>query len=136
MARDRSLDEFLGGGSDDAAETDAEDDDPTDPERGTEDDPTDPDPDVDEAGTAEPGAEPGSSGTERESEPNPVAGSDWSEGGDADGDPAATAAGDAEPAAVTYRWEPDGVPCAACGATVDRLWSGEAGQVCADCKEW
>lgn len=41
-----------------------------------------------------------------------------------------------EPAVTTYQWDPDGLDCAACGATVERRWRGEAGPVCADCKEW
>ncbi|WP_313686147.1 DUF7573 domain-containing protein [Halobellus marinus] len=43
---------------------------------------------------------------------------------------------DVEPATATYRWEPDGIECSACGTTVNRLWTGESGQVCAECKEW
>lgn len=43
---------------------------------------------------------------------------------------------DVEPATATYRWEPDGIECSACGTTVNRLWTGESGLVCAECKEW
>ena len=43
-----------------------------------------------------------------------------------------------EPAAVTptYRWDPDGGPCAACGGVAAERWQDEAGFVCADCKDW
>ena len=57
------------------------------------------------------------------------------DGSDTATDPAADE-DDVQPAAVTYRWDPDGVPCSECGSTADRLWSGESGQVCAACKEW
>lgn len=45
-----------------------------------------------------------------------------------------------EPAVATYRWDPDGVECAACGESVERLWTadadGERTFVCESCKEW
>lgn len=41
-----------------------------------------------------------------------------------------------EPAVGTYRWDPDGVACAACGETVERLWSDDGERVCEACKEW
>lgn len=66
------------------------------------------------------------------SDPDADVGGDANDDAGAEGtDPVDTPA-DVEPAAVTYRWDPDGVGCTECGATVDRLWSG----VCADCKEW
>lgn len=46
-------------------------------------------------------------------------------------DPAAV-----KPADVTYSWESEGGTCAACGEAVERRWTGDAGLVCADCKEW
>lgn len=127
MDRDRSLDEFVGGQSDGSADSDDSadgDDGPADPDihndvaddpvdSNADDDPVDPDGDVD---------------------------SDLADRApDTDGSGAAVSGGDeddVEPAAVTYRWDPDGVPCSECGSTVDRLWSGESGQVCAACKDW
>ena len=95
MTRDRSLDEFAGGG---------------DATNATEEDPVDDNAD---------GGERAAAATQDD-----VASATK---GDSD---------DTEPATATYRWDPDGVECPACGATVDRLWSSEAGQVCAECKEW
>ncbi|WP_435183234.1 DUF7573 domain-containing protein [Halobellus sp. EA9] len=109
MGRDRSLDEFVGGGSD-GAESDSDGDD------------RDASVDVD---------------TDSESGSDPDLDAD--DGSDADSDEADLPdPQDVEPAAATYRWEPDGAECPACGATVERLWSGEdgKGQVCADCKDW
>jgi len=37
---------------------------------------------------------------------------------------------------TTYEWEPSGVDCAACGATVTRRWCDGDSFVCAACKEW
>ncbi|MFC6824039.1 DUF7573 domain-containing protein [Halopelagius fulvigenes] len=50
-------------------------------------------------------------------------------------------AGDAPgPAVATYRWDPDGVECAACGESVERVWTADADGsetfVCESCKEW
>lgn len=42
----------------------------------------------------------------------------------------------ADPAVATYRWDPDGVECAACGESVERLWNADEGFVCEACKEW
>ena len=118
MDRDRSLDEFVGGQSDGSADSDDSadgDDGPADPDvgRDADSDPVDSDADDD---------------------------SDLADRApDTDGSEAAVSGGDeddVEPAAVTYRWDPDGVPCSECGSTADRLWSGESGQVCAACKEW
>lgn len=39
-----------------------------------------------------------------------------------------------EPARATYGWE--SYDCARCGSAVDRVWRGEEGLVCPDCKEW
>lgn len=41
-----------------------------------------------------------------------------------------------EPAQSTYDFSPEGAPCAACGASVEKRWRAEAGLVCPDCKEW
>lgn len=51
----------------------------------------------------------------------------------------ATAPGPAADAAgidTTYQWDPEGRPCAACGAVVERRWRDEDGLVCPDCKDW
>jgi len=42
----------------------------------------------------------------------------------------------ADPATVTYRWDPDGGVCARCEATVERRWRDDGAFVCGDCKEW
>lgn len=41
-----------------------------------------------------------------------------------------------EPAVSTYDFSPEGAPCAACGASVEKRWRAEAGLVCPGCKEW
>lgn len=41
-----------------------------------------------------------------------------------------------EPAAVTSRVVPGGTACEGCGEEVSRLWTGEDGERCRDCKEW
>lgn len=51
----------------------------------------------------------------------------------ADDEPTATGA---DPATVTYRWQPDGAACARCGTTTERQWRDDDGFVCADCKAW
>ncbi|MFA1609411.1 DUF7573 domain-containing protein [Halobellus rubicundus] len=129
MGRDRSLDEFVGGGSD-GAETDSDGD---DHDAGVDvDADSDSDPDVDESADSDPGID-----TDAESNSVPDVDADIESDADSDesGHPDPQ---DVEPAAATYRWEPDGAECPACGATVERLWSGEdgKGQVCADCKDW
>ncbi len=134
MDRDRSLDEFVGGQSDGSADSNADDDPadsdgddgPADPDvsRDADSDPVDSDGDVD--------SDPVDSDADDDSDLADRA-------PDTDGSGAAVSGGDeddVEPAAVTYRWDPDGVPCSECGSTADRLWSGESGQVCAACKEW
>ena len=106
MARDRSLDEFASGDSGASTGSDADTE--------AADDSADRESDAEGAETT-------------------------AESGDADDVARPTTSGDTdtvEPAAVTYRWDPDGVRCPDCGSTVDQLWSGESGQVCADCKEW
>ena len=141
MGRDRSLEEFLDGTSEGAAsETDGEGPDrasrsDADSDPGVD---SDPDPDIESGSDA--GSDPNI-----ESKPDPSADSEPDT--DSDPDPNADSEPDAddtrlepsdgvEPAAVTYRWDPGGAGCAECGATVEQLWSGESGQVCAECKEW
>ena len=51
----------------------------------------------------------------------------------ADDEPTAT---EADPATVTYRWQPDDAACARCGTTTERQWRDDDGFVCADCKAW
>jgi len=41
-----------------------------------------------------------------------------------------------EPAAVTARWDGDGVTCESCGEVVRRCWDAPGGLVCDTCKEW
>lgn len=41
-----------------------------------------------------------------------------------------------EPAAVTSRVVPGGTACEGCGTQVSRLWTGEDGERCRDCREW
>lgn len=36
----------------------------------------------------------------------------------------------------TYRWVGSGEPCGGCGETVETLWQGDYGLVCAECKDW
>ena len=57
---------------------------------------------------------------------------------DTDADDATDAPVDAdtEPAIPTYRWQPDGATCAACGATTERQWLDDDTFVCPDCKSW
>jgi hypothetical protein len=51
-------------------------------------------------------------------------------------DSAVTDTESAPPALSTSRWDADGVSCAACGETVQRVWDAPDGLVCATCKEW
>lgn len=44
------------------------------------------------------------------------------------------AADDPEPAEPIYGW--GSYDCARCGSGTDRVWRGEGGLVCSDCKEW
>ncbi|MFB6091221.1 MAG: hypothetical protein ABEJ97_09205 [Halobellus sp.] len=108
MDRDRSLDEFVGGGSDDGDD-------------GGDDDSVGVDDDVDDAT--------GGAGPEDAEDINAAAITTSDETDEPE---------TVKPATATYRWEPEGAECAVCGAIVERLWSGEEGrgQVCADCKDW
>ena len=123
MGRDRSLEEFLDGTSEgtDGEGTDRESRSDADSDPGV-----DSESDLDIESGSDAGSDPGI-----ESTPDPSADSE------PDADDARLEPSDGvEPAAVTYRWDPDSVGCAECGATVEQLWSGESGQVCAECKEW
>jgi len=106
MARDRSLDEFLGGTSDgEAPASDGPGDDDSE------------------------GAVPEETAPDREPEDGPDADEEADAGsGPADVEPAAVEA--------TMAVAPEGADCTACGATVERRWQGASGLVCADCKEW
>ena len=135
MGRDRSLEEFLDGTSEGAAsETDGEGPDrasrsDADSDPGVD---SDPDPDIESGSDAD--SEP-----DTDSEPDPSADSEPDPNADSEPDADDTRlepSDGVEPAAVTYRWDPGGAGCAECGATVEQLWSGESGQVCAECKEW
>ena len=46
------------------------------------------------------------------------------------------AATDTAPAAVTTRYDPDGVDCPSCGERVQRRWHDDGAFVCGACKEW
>jgi hypothetical protein len=119
MARDRSLDEFLGGasGGDDGSNSDGDE-----PGEGAE--------DADEADDPSPG-ETGADGGAPDGD---------AEGNDEDAtdEEVAALAPRTEPPAieVTMAFAVGGAACAACGETVRRRWQGEAGLVCPDCKEW
>ena len=54
----------------------------------------------------------------------------------ADSETQATAIDDTEPATPTYRWQPDGAVCEACGEPTERGWRDDEGFVCPDCKSW
>ena len=47
-----------------------------------------------------------------------------------------SAVDDADPAIATYRWQPDGAVCEACGEPTERQWRDDDGFVCPDCKSW
>lgn len=102
--------------------------------------PVDADDDPDESGATEPedDAAGGSAGTGegRETgvdEPGDVTGRDGTRGDD-------ESDGRTAPFGATLEWAPDGRQCADCGATVDRLWTGEREgepvRVCRECKDW
>jgi len=117
MERDRSLEEFLGGESDDGdGRDDADGSD--DAEDGGEVDRTGDGAETDLAGDdSEVAAD---DATERETEAD-----------------ATTLDPDAvEPATVTYQWTPAGASCDRCGARVERRWRDDGAYVCEDCKEW
>jgi len=103
---DRSLDDFLDAGSDDAEESAASD---PSAEDASDVDATESDVDAPES----------ASETTAEADDSP--------GVDADV---------VEPAVSTYVWSGEGGECAACGATVDRRWRQDDDLVCVECKEW
>lgn len=107
MTRDRSLDEFLGGEPGDADATD-------EGEEG------DAEPAPAEPADAEPAAESADPDDDAEPATDP----------DSDPDDAV------EPAVSTYEFSPDGAPCAACGAVVEKRWRDDGELVCPDCKVW
>ncbi|MDS0294020.1 DUF7573 domain-containing protein [Halogeometricum luteum] len=109
MTRDRSLDDFVGGGE-------GEESDGSDPTEGD-------DSKADSADRAD-GAG-GDAGDDSGTTPDSAA-----------TESAAPTTDAVDPAVGTYRWDPDGVACAACGETVHRLWLDDGGQVCEECKEW
>ena len=51
-------------------------------------------------------------------------------------DPAAGSGVDVPPATTTYAWDPEGAPCDACGAVVERRWRQDGAVVCVECKTW
>ncbi|ELZ34081.1 hypothetical protein C474_03950 [Halogeometricum pallidum JCM 14848] len=118
MTEDRSLDDFLGGESDG--------DDESDGGAGS-----------DGAETAETVDATGDSSSDSDSDSH-----DRADGTDAAGESAppttdsAAPSDSVDPAVGTYRWDPEGVACAACGETVNRLWLDDGEQVCEACKEW
>jgi hypothetical protein len=116
MARDRSLDEFLGEASGEDAGSDGEAVEHPEGANG----PEEPSPDGTD-GDADPD-------TGRDTEPEDT---DEGEGG-------AALPPDAEVPAVemTMAFAPEGAECTACGATVERRWQGDGRLVCGDCKEW
>lgn len=108
MGRDRSLDEFFSR-SDADGERDAE--------GGTD-------------GAADPADERDGSGEERGAHDSAATGA-------APAEAAGETTSDAvEPAVATYRFDPGGAACAACGAPVEARWLDEGRVVCTDCKEW
>lgn len=114
----RSLDEFVGSADGDASDADDADLDAADAAEGDADatDAAEVDPDAADADEVDGAVD--DPGAEEEQAAARV-------------DPAAV-----EPADVTYSWESEGGTCAACGEAVERRWTGDAGLVCADCKEW
>ena len=113
MTRDRSLDEFFGGGeSADDADTESDADENADAGgRAT---------DADEGGNES--VESAEGGMNREN--------------DADDPVTLPDTSDADPATPTYRWTPDGAACKSCGSVVNRRWEDDGAFVCDDCKEW
>lgn len=129
VTENRSLDDFLGGdaatdGESDGGDESAEDADGPPADDGATADAAD--------GPAEDAAE--ESSEDAGNEPAEDA-ADESVGDAAEGEETGDAP-DVSPAVATYRWDPAGVACPACGETVDRLWLDDGEQVCADCKAW
>jgi hypothetical protein len=95
----------------------------------------------------------GGAASDEDPEPDDGAGADGTDGGatggDAAGGPAAASedaadeqtttsddAPAAEPVTSTYRWDPDGAACAACGSRVQTRWRDDDRWVCPACKAW
>ena len=74
------------------------------------------------------------SGSESDSE-RPATGDHPDEAESGDGTERAASDG-AAPATTTSRWAADGVVCALCESSVQRVWESADGLVCAACKEW
>jgi hypothetical protein len=123
MERDRSLDEFLGGGSDDGDESDdAEDDGGVDRTS-----------DGGETGLADDGAEVDGAS---EREPDDAAAETTPDDAGDEDDATALDPDAVDPATVTYQSTPAGASCDRCGAHVERRWRDGDAYVCVDCKEW
>jgi len=151
MGENRSLDDFLGGDGDaDGAEATAETD---ESEATAETDESEATAETDESVAMAETDELGSPVDESDTEATTaiddagaaadadgtVDADDADDPGDADAmgaDEGIEEPADAEPAAATYRWDPEGGACADCGATVERRWRDDGAFVCADCKEW
>jgi len=137
MGENRSLDDFLGGDGDaDGAEATAETD---GAEATAETDGAEATAETDESEATAETDESGSPVDEGDSEATTATddGDDPGDAADAMGaDEGIEEPADAEPAAATYRWDPEGRACADCGATVERRWRDDGAFVCADCKEW
>jgi hypothetical protein len=127
VTENRSLDDFVGG---DAATDGASDgdDEAADADESVED--ADGPPAGDESATD---AADGPAGNEAD---EPAEGAADESAEDTAEDAVTEDALDVSPAVATYRWDPAGVACPACGETVDRLWLDDGEQVCADCKAW
>ncbi|WP_256288830.1 DUF7573 domain-containing protein [Halobellus inordinatus] len=89
---------------------------------------------AEESGAGEPETESENGGAETESGDGEGEVDTGTRSGDADDGKAPI--DDVEAATATYRWDPDGVECPACGNVADRLWSQDGRHVCVDCKDW
>ncbi len=115
MGSNRSLDEFLGGN---ASDEDPETDEGAGPGEHAED-----------AGEGSAGGE-DADGEETAASAAPEAATPSKSGATSDDAP------DAEPVAGTYRWDPDGAACAACGTAARTRWRDDDRWVCPSCKAW
>lgn len=110
MSRDRSLDEFVGGQRRDDDRTTAE---------------TEPDAEATNDTTTT------SSTAESSSNRNEGSTDETVPGSGRESESAAV-----ELAVSTYAFAPDGAPCAACGAVVEKRWRDDGELVCPECKAW
>ena len=129
MTRDRSLDEFVGGGGGtDDADTESDADENADAVAG--DGVTDADEGENESVESAEGGADRTDGAE--------GGAD--RGNDAEDVVALSDEADVDPATPTYRWTPEGAACDWCGRIVERRWVDDGDDddafVCDDCKEW